>query len=416
MVTKKIKHKKEDGTVVEVDIGCEAYHVAQDAAHRFFSDVERAKLEDIEEYANHYILPAATSTTLGGIKIGSNLNNQDGKVSLTKENVTNALGYIPPKTNTTYEEASDSKAGLMSAADKAKVDAMDKTIDTRVKNHNESVTAHTDIRELISGLTRRFNALADSDDNTLDQLSEIVAYIKSNKNLIDGITTSKVNVSDIVDDVSSSSINKPLSARQGKVLRDLITSLTDIVATKVEKVSGKGLSTNDYTTAEKNKLKEIAEGANNYSLPAATSTTLGGIKVGDNITNENGEVSLTKENVVAALGYTPPEKDTNTTQEWISNNNIGTGFQTGKQTAYIAPDAIDICIKVNFTKDIVGTIFIPTAFLTSEGQHFRTGYFQNEGNGGVASFLCTHSQITLEHVFLNSEEITDSINWVLWSR
>lgn len=31
--------------------------------------------------------------------------------------------------------------------------------------------------------------------------------------------------------------------------------------TKVDKVAGKGLSTNDYTTAEKNKLKEVAEGA-----------------------------------------------------------------------------------------------------------------------------------------------------------
>lgn len=31
--------------------------------------------------------------------------------------------------------------------------------------------------------------------------------------------------------------------------------------TKVDKVAGKGLSTNDYTTAEKNKLKDVAEGA-----------------------------------------------------------------------------------------------------------------------------------------------------------
>lgn len=413
MVTRKIKQKKEDGTVVEVEIGCEAYHVAQDATHRFFSDEERDKLNGIAEKANHYILPAATSITLGGVKVGSNLTNENGKIRLTKENVTNALGYTPPKTDSTYEEASDLKAGLMSAADKVKVDAMDKMIDTKVKNHNESVTAHTDIRELISGLTRRFNALADSDDTTLDQLSEIVTYIKNNKSLIDSITTSKVNVSDIVDNVSSSSIHKPLSARQGKVLRDLITSFTDIVATKVDKVSGKGLSTNDYTIVEKNKLKGIAEGANNYSLPAATSTTLGGVKVGDNITNENGEVRLTKENVVAALGYTPPEKDTNTTKEWLANNN---GFQTGKQTIGIAPDATDLCIKVNFTKDIVGTIFIPIAFLTSEGQHFRTGYFQNGGNGGVASFLCTHSQITLEHVYSNSEDITDNTNWVLWYR
>lgn len=40
------------------------------------------------------------------------------------------------------------------------------------------------------------------------------------------------------------------------------------IGNKVDKVDGKGLSTNDYTTAEKNKLAGIAEGANNYSHPS----------------------------------------------------------------------------------------------------------------------------------------------------
>lgn len=54
------------------------------------------------------------------------------------------------------------------------------------------------------------------------------------------------------------------------------------LATKVDKQSGKGLSTNDFTTAEKNKLANISAGANNYSLPLASSSTLGGIKVSEN--------------------------------------------------------------------------------------------------------------------------------------
>ena len=37
---------------------------------------------------------------------------------------------------------------------------------------------------------------------------------------------------------------------------------------KVDKVTGKGLSTNDYTTTEKNKLAGIAAGANNYQHPS----------------------------------------------------------------------------------------------------------------------------------------------------
>ena len=48
---------------------------------------------------------------------------------------------------------------------------------------------------------------------------------------------------------------------------------------KVDKVSGKGLSTNDYTTAEKNKLAGIAAGANKYVHPSYTAKTNGLYKV-----------------------------------------------------------------------------------------------------------------------------------------
>ncbi len=37
---------------------------------------------------------------------------------------------------------------------------------------------------------------------------------------------------------------------------------------KVDKVTGKGLSTEDYTTAEKNKLSGVEAGANNYTHPS----------------------------------------------------------------------------------------------------------------------------------------------------
>lgn len=48
----------------------------------------------------------------------------------------------------------------------------------------------------------------------------------------------------------------------------------------VAKEAGKGLSTNDYTNADKEKLAGIEANANNYTLPMASSSTLGGIKVG----------------------------------------------------------------------------------------------------------------------------------------
>lgn len=63
---------------------------------------------------------------------------------------------------------------------------------------------------------------------------------------------------------------------------------------KVDKVTGKGLSTNDYTDTEKNKLAGIDANANNYSLPAAAANTLGGVKVGTNLSIDgNGVLSAT---------------------------------------------------------------------------------------------------------------------------
>ena len=60
-------------------------------------------------------------------------------------------------------------------------------------------------------------------------------------------------------------------------------ALIAAIAGKVDKVEGKQLSTEDYTTAEKTKLAGIEANANNYTLPTATASALGGIKVGANL-------------------------------------------------------------------------------------------------------------------------------------
>ena len=46
-------------------------------------------------WINFYTLPNATSNTLGGVKIGGNITVSSGTISLTKNNVTSALGYTP---------------------------------------------------------------------------------------------------------------------------------------------------------------------------------------------------------------------------------------------------------------------------------------------------------------------------------
>ena len=60
-------------------------------------------------------------------------------------------------------------------------------------------------------------------------------------------------------------------------------AITTALSQKVDKEEGKGLSANDFTDVLKTKLDGVAESANNYSLPEATAGTLGGVKVGANL-------------------------------------------------------------------------------------------------------------------------------------
>lgn len=79
--------------------------------------------------------------------------------------------------------------------------------------------------KVLKGMIDAINTLLASDDTSLDQLQEVVTYIKTNRDLITAITSAKVNVTDIVDNLTSNISNKPLSAKQGYVLKGLIDAL-----------------------------------------------------------------------------------------------------------------------------------------------------------------------------------------------
>ena len=96
-----------------------------------------------------------------------------------------------------------------------------------VGKHNVDTDSHNDIRLELKEMSDRLTSFFDSDDTTLDELSEIVAYITNNKVLIDSITTSKVSVADIINNLTTNVSNKPLSAAQGVVLKGLIDTLSN---------------------------------------------------------------------------------------------------------------------------------------------------------------------------------------------
>lgn len=89
---------------------------------------------------------------------------------------------------------------------------------------------------------------------------------------------------------------------------ELLDDTTVDLSGKVDKVEGKGLSTNDYTTAEKTKLAGIADGANNYVHPSYTAKTSGLYKVTVDATGHVSAVAAVTKDDITALGI--PGQDT----------------------------------------------------------------------------------------------------------
>lgn len=141
----------------------------------------------------------------------------------------------------------------------------------------------------------------------------------------------------------------------------LNNDVNQLYTQKVDKIEGKGLSTNDYTTPEKNKLADIEAEANKYVLPAATANALGGVKIGSNITlADGGTISITKNNVTSALGVDPTTKyvtlDTTQTitgqktfsKDIIFNNTLTGIYNAGGNLIFGAGTEKIVCLLADY--------------------------------------------------------------------
>lgn len=187
-------------------------------------------------------------------------------------------------------------------------------ITTLIQQHNTAEDAHT---ELLAGMITNIQ-LSESKDGvftitkkdgssyTIDtMLEKVVAnfdYNEETGNLVltlDDGTTKEVSLARFIDTyigtqegdsgvqvrVTIDSATKKISAtiENGVITEAMLgTELAAKINNKIDKVEGKGLSTNDYDDAAVAKLAGIAENANNYVLPTA-GDALGGVKNGGNI-------------------------------------------------------------------------------------------------------------------------------------
>ncbi len=96
---------------------------------------------------------------------------------------------------------------------------------------------------------------------------------------------------------NTSDINKPVSTAQATAIADAKKAGTDAQADIDSHVENDDIH---FTATERTKLAGIAEGANAYSLPTASSSTLGGVKIGNNINISSGTISVPTANGTTA--------------------------------------------------------------------------------------------------------------------
>lgn len=285
------------------------------------------------------------------------------------------------------------EGSIQEVADDLAQEILDRTqADTTINNNVSSLTNRVKVNEdkltIINGNESTTGSIANAikqaksyTDTTVtaEQTRAEAAEQKLTSDLASEVTRAKgaesANTTAIANEVErATGVEEALRTD----VEDLTGQVLILEKTKVNKVEGKGLSTNDYTTPEKNKLAAIEAEANKYVLPAATTTTLGGIivgdrlsiddtgklvatytytlptasntvlggvKIGSNITNTDGTISLTKANVTSALGVDPTTKYvTLDTDQTITGSKTFTGVNINTNNSGLLSDQTTLAL------------------------------------------------------------------------
>ena len=282
-------------------------------------EISRAK--DAEKVITDNLNAETTRATKAENTLTTNLNSEISRATRAESDLNTAIN--------TEKSRIDAFLAAADTGDKA-IDTL-KEIQNYIDTHGEAAAEMTinigknatDIKALQdsvgaggSSSTGLFKAIADAE-------SSAKSYADDNF----------IKQTSIADNLSTNSSDKVLSAKQGKALND----------TKVDKVAGKGLSTNDYTTAEKNKLATIAEGANKYVHPTYTVQSSGLYKITVDSTGHISSVAPVTKNDIVVLGI--PAQDTvyklpQASATEIGGVKIGSDYTTGSNDVAASTSAL----------------------------------------------------------------------------
>ena len=330
-VTDAVAVAKSDITNLGIPAQDTTYQNASSDSAGLMSPDDKSKLDNIAADANNYTHPSFTQRAAGLYKV--TVNNQGhvtDAVAVTKSDIT-ALGIPGQDTNTTYEVATTSNAGLMSAADKKKLDGIADNANkythpnTPGNKHIPAGGSEGQILQYESDGTAKWATIEETvyDEATTEKSGLMSA---SDKKKLDGIASGATKYT-----------HPSYTQRQSglyKVTVDNTGHVSAVAAVTKSDITGLGIPAQDTTynvastsanglmsSTDKQKLDGIANNANNYTHPSFTQRAAGLYKVTvNNQGHVTNAVAVTKSDITA-LGI--PGQDTNTTYNAATTSTAG---------------------------------------------------------------------------------------------
>jgi hypothetical protein len=208
---------------------------------------------------------------------------------LTKANVTTALGYTPPTENTTYDAATTSAAGLMSAADKTKLDGIATGANKTIVDSELSGTSTNPVQNKVIN-TALNNKLMANGWTTNQGAAALISPVKDNQTVL--ISPQGISVTDEVTPTNGCYVTFPKGKRNTALatLADIPTPPTVNNGTLIIQKNGTEVATftanqSEGTTANiiiPTKTSELTNDSGfktvDTTYDVATTTTLGLVK------------------------------------------------------------------------------------------------------------------------------------------
>jgi hypothetical protein len=283
----------------------------------FMSKEDKAKIDSIASGANNYAHPSYTSYVNGLYKVSvDDKGHVSAATAVTKGDIT-ALGIPGQDTNTTYDDASQTAHGLMTAEDKKKLDGI--ANGANAYTHPSATAYASGLYKITTnnlGHVTAATAVTKSDITALgipsnsDATSTSSGLMSStDKTKLDGIASGANNYTHPSYTSHVNGLYKITVDDKGHISNASSVTKSDITALGIPSNSDATSTSSGLMSADdKKKLDNIANGANAYSHPTYTNRSKGLYKFSvDELGHVNSVTDVSKDDITA-LGI--PAKDT----------------------------------------------------------------------------------------------------------